>query len=53
LDAAKLDAAVDGLLSGYDPKLVTLYLRVFNLQTPGGWASLSAKLEGDPRLVLA
>jgi hypothetical protein len=53
LDAAKLDAAVDGLLAAYDPKLVTLYLRVFNLQTPGGWESLGAKLEGDPRLVLA
>ncbi len=53
LDAAKLDAAVDSLLAGHDPKLFTLYLRVFNLQHPGGWAALSAKLEGDPRLVLA
>jgi hypothetical protein len=53
LDAAKLDAAVDTLVAGYDPKLVTLYLRLFNLQAPEGWESLSAKLESDPRLVLA
>lgn len=53
LDAAKLDAAVDALLAGHDPKLVTLYLRVFNLQTPGGWESLSGKLEADARLTLA
>jgi hypothetical protein len=53
MDAAQLDAAVDQLVAAYDPKRVTLYLRVFNLQKPGGWDSLSAKLAGDPRLVLA
>ena len=53
LDAAKLDEATDTLLAGYDPKLVTLYLRVFNLQRPGGWEALTKKLEGDSRLVLA
>lgn len=53
LDAAKLDEAVDALLENNDPKVVTLYLRVFNLQQPGGWDTLGAKLDSDPRLVLA
>ena len=53
LDAAKLDGATDALLADYDPKLATLYLRVFNLQRPGGWEALTAKLEGDSRLALA
>ncbi|TAE73344.1 MAG: hypothetical protein EAZ65_02035 [Verrucomicrobia bacterium] len=53
IDATRLDTAVDSLLASYDPKLVTLYLRVFNLQNPGGWDSLSAKLDADSRLVLA
>lgn len=53
LDAAKLDEAVDALVAAYDPKLVTLYLRVFNLQVPSGWEALTAKLASDPRLVLA
>lgn len=53
IDAAKLDTAVDALVESFDPKLVTLYLHVFNLQTPGGWDSLTAKLAADPRLVLA
>jgi hypothetical protein len=52
LDAAKLDAAVDQLLAAYDPKVVTLYLQVFNLQNPGGWEALQAKLDSDSRLVL-
>jgi hypothetical protein len=53
LDGAKLDTAVDTLLGSYEPKLVTLYLRVFNLQRPGGWDALTAKLDGDSRLTLA
>ena len=53
LDAATLDTAVDTLVESYDPKRVTLYLHVFNLQVPGGWDSLTAKLAADPRLALA
>jgi hypothetical protein len=53
LDAAKLDEAVDTLVGAYDPKLVTLYLHVFNLQAAGGWDSLTAKLAADERLKLA
>ncbi len=53
LDAAKLDAAVDSLVATYPPKLVALYLHVFNIQVPEGWAVLSAKLANDERLALA
>jgi hypothetical protein len=53
MDAAKLDEAVDTLVGTYDPKLVALYLHVFNLQTPGGWDALTAKLAADARLKLA
>jgi hypothetical protein len=53
LDAAKLDAAVDSLVESNDPRLITLYLRVFNLQTPDGWPAITAKLESDERLKLA
>ncbi len=52
LDAAKLDAAVDTLVASYDPKVVALYLYVFNLQTTGGWDTLTAKLASDARLKL-
>jgi hypothetical protein len=53
LDGERLDQTVDRLVDLFDPKLFTMYLRCFNLQTPGGWAVLTAKLESDPRLVLA
>jgi len=53
LNAPKLDEAVDTLVAAYDPKRVALYLHVFNLQVPGGWEALSAKLAADPRLALA
>ena len=52
LDAAKLDAAVDTLLVSFEPRLVALYLHVFNMQAPGGWPALGEKLAGDPRLTL-
>jgi hypothetical protein len=53
LDAERLDETIDRLVGLFDPKLLTLYLRCFNLQQPGGWPELGAKLEGDARLVLA
>ena len=52
-DAATLDAAVDTVCASFDPKLVALYLHVFNLQVAGGWAALTAKLAADERLKLA
>ncbi len=53
LDTQRLNDTVDRLIGLFDPKMVTLYLHCFNLQVPGGWADLSAKLESDERLVLA
>jgi hypothetical protein len=53
LDAGRLDETIDRLLGLFDPKVFTLYLRCFNLQQPGGWPELTAKLEGDGRLALA
>ena len=52
LDAPKLDAAVDKLLESVDPRLLSLYLHTFNLQVPGGWQALGAKLAADERLRL-
>ena len=52
-DAERLNATIDSLLESFDPKLVTLYLRCFNLQAPNGWNELSEKLNSDSRLVLA
>ena len=52
LDAARLDEAVDKLVDVFEPRLFTLYLRCFNLQVPGGWPELSAKLDSDSRLKL-
>ena len=53
LDDDKLKATIDDLLSRHDPKVVTLYLRIFNLQTTDGWANIAAALENDERLKLA
>ena len=53
LDNEILDKAVEKLVSDFDPKLVTLYLQVFNLQKPGGWDNLAGKLASDERLTLS
>ena len=53
LDDEKLKTTIDSLLEGNDPKLVTLYLHIFNLQTPDGWENLGETLEKDDRLTLA
>jgi hypothetical protein len=52
LDDEKLKSTIDSLIEAHDPKLVTLYLRVFNLQTQNGWANLVKTLESDERLIL-
>ncbi len=52
LDAEKLRATVESLFGDFNPKIVSLYLHVFNLQTPGGWESLTAALESDDRIKL-
>ncbi|MEM1083351.1 MAG: hypothetical protein AAGI48_04470 [Verrucomicrobiota bacterium] len=53
LDSGELDKAVDQLVEAHDPRVVTLYLKVFNLQQPGGWDNLAAKLAEDERLSLS
>ena len=53
LDPDRLATTTDRLLEIFDPKLLTLYLHCFNLQTPGGWSDLTDKITADERLVLA
>jgi hypothetical protein len=50
LTTETVDKAVEALLGDFDPKLTALYLTVFNLQRPGGWAALTEKLDADERL---
>ncbi len=51
-DPKKLKSAVDALLKKYPRETVALYLHVFQLQQPGGWAELTELLEKDDRLAL-
>jgi len=52
LDATKLETTIHTLLEKHDPKLVTLYLAVFNLQTQHGWKNLTEALERNDKLSL-
>lgn len=53
IDAERLDAAIDALIEKkFHPMLIAVYLHCFNLQQPGGWPELSAKLANDERLQL-
>jgi len=52
LDAERLANTINKLVDIFDPKMLTLYLHCFNLQVPGGWPDLTAKLESDERLKL-
>jgi len=52
LDATRLAETIDRLIGLFDPKLLTVYLHCFNLQTPNGWPELTEKLNSDERLVL-
>ncbi|WAC19760.1 hypothetical protein OVA24_21320 [Luteolibacter sp. SL250] len=53
LDEERLTNTINKLVDIFDPKMLTVYLRCFNLQVPGGWPELTAKLESDERLKLA
>ncbi|GHC50671.1 hypothetical protein GCM10007100_15960 [Roseibacillus persicicus] len=53
LDDTKLAETINRLLEMFDSKVVTVYLYVFNLQTPDGWDNLSKILAEDDRLKLA
>ena len=52
MDTAKLKETVDGLYTDFNPKVVSLYLYLFNLQRPGGWDALADTLANDGRIVL-
>jgi len=45
LEAAKVKEGVDALLAENEAPLVALYLRVFQIQRPGGWPELAEQLE--------
>lgn len=53
IDAERLASTIDRLVDIFDPKMLTMYLRCFNLQVPGGWPELTNALETDSRLKLA
>ena len=52
LDAAKVSAAIDKLLSEYSSEEVTIYLHLFQRQESEGWPEISEALEKDARLKL-
>lgn len=51
-DTARLQGAIDQLLSKFDPKQVAIYLRVFNQIDSIQWNNLEKVLETDIRLKL-
>jgi hypothetical protein len=53
LDEEKLKTTVDTLLGKYNPKLVSLYLIIFNKQTQNGWENLAKIIEEDERIALS
>ncbi len=52
LESGKLKETVDLLYADFNPRIVSLYLYVFNLQRPGGWDVLAEVLAEDKRVVL-
>jgi len=52
LDDQKLQSTIEALLSEHDALVVSLYLRIFNLQTASGWENLAQILDQDQRLSL-
>jgi hypothetical protein len=52
IEEDKLKAAIDHLLEDYPANVVTLYLRVFQIQQPGGWPAIAGALKTDERLEL-
>tara|TARA_B100000963_G_scaffold189697_1_gene165046 strand:- start:6 stop:500 length:495 start_codon:yes stop_codon:yes gene_type:complete len=52
LDADKLKKTVDGLYADFNPRIVSLYLNLFNLQRSGGWEALENLISDDHRVRL-
>jgi hypothetical protein len=53
LDAEKVPAAVEALLSAHAPAEVVIYLHMFQMQRENGWPEIHRLLEEDPRLRFA
>lgn len=53
LEADKVKAAVDKLLSEYPGEEVAIYLHLFQLQRLDGWPAIADVLENDDRVKLA
>jgi hypothetical protein len=49
-DAKKLKNTVASLLKNHDAEVVRIYLHIFQLQKPEGWAELTALIESTPEL---
>ena len=52
LDEEKLKKGVDDLFAKYPAGTVSLYLHMFQNQTPKGWDSLQKVLDEDPRITI-
>ena len=52
LDDEKLATTIDTLVGKHNPKLVSLYLHIFNKQTLTGWDNISKLIEEDERISL-
>ena len=52
MDPARLKETVDGLYADFNPRIVSLYLYLFNLQRAGGWDVLAEMLASDKRVIL-
>ncbi len=50
LDAAKVQAGAAALLEKFPAGEVAVYLNLFQLQQPGGWAEITQIIESDPQL---
>ena len=50
LDPAKVKAGAAALLDQFPAGEVAVYLNLFQLQQPGGWAQIDEVIESDPRL---
>jgi hypothetical protein len=51
-EAARVEAAVSGLLEKFPAESVAVYLHIFQLQQPGGWPAIESVLAAEPRLAL-
>lgn len=53
MEDARIDTAVEKLLSSYPPQVVAIYLQAFYSMNEANWPHLKKTLETDPRLQIA